>query len=547
MTTDRLVTAIRSDHGVSPPEAAALVFAAELEAAIEAFVVLSPGEFSDEPADFIAVLDACSETAPQAPAAAPRAPALSRDPALCNLTLAEASAELASGGVSSVELTRACLDRAERLGPRSNAFIWLDPDLALAQAATADARRSAGEAGPLLGVPMAHKDMFAMDGRRSTCGSLIRREHRPAERATALARLEEAGAVTLGGLNMAEFAQGPTGHNLFFGDCRNPWNEAHIAGGSSSGPGAALADRLVFGALGSDTGGSIRIPASCCGITGLKPTAGRVSRHAAMPLSFSMDCIGPMARTAQDCALMLTAIAGYDHRDRTSSSQSVPDYAAGLDGDIRGMRIGVPDRFRDSCAADVRSAFETSLAVLAQRGAVISSVILPSMDRLSAYSAIISRVELATLHATWMRERPQDYSASVSNRIYPNYRLSGVHYVEALRGRGAVLRKFIDEAFEIVDVLALPTIPDAIPTRAETDVDRRGQDAVKRFLSPATNTRAFNFLGLPALSTPCGFDASGLPVGLQLAGRPFAEARLLHVADAYQRDTAWHRLSPREP
>lgn len=546
MNADSLVAAIRSDHGVSPPGAAALVFAAELEAAIADFADLPPGAFCDEPADFLRVLDEARETdaRPRRAQAADRSPLPSGS--LCELSLAELSRLLAKGAVSSVEATQACLDRFDSLGPRSNAFIWIDPALALSQAAAADARRRRGESGPLLGAPMAHKDMFAMDGRRSTCGSRIRAGDRPPGRATALARLEAAGAVTLGGLNMAEFAQGPTGHNPHFGDCRNPWNVAYVSGGSSSGSGAAVADGLAFGALGSDTGGSIRIPASCCGIVGLKPTAGRVSRHGAMPLSFSMDCIGPMARTARDCAIMLSAIAGCDERDRTTSAAPVADYAAGLDGDLRGVRIGACVQPVAPAGDAVRSAFEQALDVLAARGAVVSRVDLPRMDRLAAYSAVVSRVELATLHAAWMRERPQDYSASVSNRIYPNFRISGVHYVEALRERGPTLRAFLAAAFATIDVLALPTIPEPIPTRAETDVDRLGGAAVRRFLSLSANTRAFSYLGLPALSAPCGFDPNGLPIGLQLVARPFAEDRLLHVADAYERDAGWRR-PPEDP
>lgn len=465
---------------------------------------------------------------------------------LADMSLAQAAAAMERRDIGAEQLVEACFARIERDEPAVNAFIWSDREAALEAARDLDRRRGDGKlTSPLHGIPLAHKDMFANDGRLATCGSSIRRAHRPAGRATAVARLGEAGAITVGGLNMAEFAQGPTGHNPHFGDCRNPWNGSYISGGSSSGSGAAVAARMVFGSLGSDTGGSVRIPAACCGVTGLKPTWSRVSRHGAMPLSFSMDCIGPLARSAEDCAILLQAIAGADAADATASTRQVPDYRAALTGDLRGMRIGLP---RNGFAAEVddavQAAFEAALGVLVARGATVRPVDLPAMDAVAACSAVVSRVELAACHAQWMRSRAGDYAESVSGRIYPNYAIPGALYVEALRRRAYVLADFAGPVFAQVDVIATPTIPKMIPTRAETDIESGAEGVVRRFLSPSANTRPFSYLGLPAISVPCGFDPGGLPIGLQLAGRPFGEARLLRAADALQRDTDWHRRAP---
>lgn len=465
---------------------------------------------------------------------------------LADLTLAEAADAMAKREISAEQLVDACFARIDRDDDAVNAFIWSDREAAREAARNLDRERATTRiVAPLHGIPVAHKDMFANAGRLSTCGSAIRREHRPQGRATPVARLEAAGAITLGGLNMAEFAQGPTGHNPHVGDCRNPWNGDIISGGSSSGSGAAVAARMVFGSLGSDTGGSVRIPAACCGVTGIKPTWSRVSRHGAMPLSFSMDCIGPLARTAQDCAILLQAIAGADTADPTASARPVPDYRAALTGDLRGMRIGLPrNGFATDVDAPVQAAFEAALDVLAARGATIMAIDLPAMDAVSACSAVVSRVELAACHAQWMRTRPGDYAESVSGRMYPNYAIPGALYVEALRRRASVLDDFAGPVFAQVDLIATPTIPKMIPTRAETDIESGEEGVVRRFLSPSANTRPFSYLGLPAISAPCGFDPRGLPVGLQLAARPFGEARLLRAADALQRDTDWHRHAP---
>jgi aspartyl-tRNA(Asn)/glutamyl-tRNA(Gln) amidotransferase subunit A len=466
---------------------------------------------------------------------------------LADLTLVEAAQAVRDGDASSRDLLDACWERMEDLNPIVNATIWLDREAAEEAAAKADAARDTPAwLGPLFGVPLAHKDMYYQAGKPCTCGSRLRRDFVPEYTATVIERLSTAGAYSFAGLNMAEFAQNPTGHNREFGDCHNPWNPPYISGGSSSGSGAAVAARFVYAALGSDTGGSIRLPASACGVTGLKPTQTRVSRYGAMPLSFTLDNVGPLARTARDCARIMALIAGRDPKDPTSSHLPVPDYEGALDGDLRGMRIGIPTTyFFDNADPAVTAAVEQAVEVLCARGAGVVRLALPVMDAVTGYGGIISRVEAAAIHAEWMRHRSQDYAQHLSGRMYPGYAIPSPYYVESLSRRGPVLRAFAEEVFGQVDVLATPTIRTALPTLAETDIDHGPAGTEEKFMAVSANTRPFNYLGLPAISIPCGFDGNGCPIGLQLAGRPFAEARLLRMADAYQQDTDWHaRLPP---
>jgi len=465
---------------------------------------------------------------------------------LDGLSLVDAAEAVRKREVSSVALLEACLSEMDAHEAQVNATIWVDREGAYASARAADAALAGGAApGPLHGLPLAHKDMYYQAGRISTCGSEIRRGFVPEVTATVIARLAGAGAYAFAGLNMAEYAQNGTGHNRHYGDCRNPWNPPYVTGGSSSGSGAALAARFTYAALGSDTGGSIRLPASANGVTGLKPTQTRVSRYGVMPLSFSADNVGPLTRSARDCARVMSVIAGHDGHDPTSADVPVPDYEAGLNGDLRGVRVGVPQTyFLDGVDPPVLAAFEAALDVLAGRGASLVRLPLPLMDAVTAYVAVVSRVEAATIHAASMRERPQDLATHINARVFAGYAIPGTYYVEALSRRGPVLRAFAAEVFGQVDVLASPTIRTGLPTLAETDIDSgpAGTEAVA--LGISANTRPFNYLGLPALSVPCGFDPNGLPIGLQLAARPFAEALLLRAGDAYQRDTDWHTRRP---
>ena len=467
---------------------------------------------------------------------------------LHNLTLAEASAAIQARRVSAVELLQAQLARARAVQPAVNAFIRIDEEQAMAQAQALDAQAARGHfLGPLHGVPMAHKDMFYRAGLVTTCGSAIRRSTRADTTATALQRLDAAGAVDFGTLNMAEFAYGPTGHNVHFGAARNPWNTAHITGGSSSGSGAAVAARACFGALGSDTGGSVRLPASLCGVTGLKVTYGRVSRAGAMPLSYSMDTIGPLARTALDCAMMLQALAGPDPHDPTTPSQPVPDYVARLRQPLGALRVGVPNQFfHDDLDPVVARCIEDARRTLSSLGCRLVPVDIPDMRPAEVAATHVIAAEAAALHGNWLRNRSGEYSPQVRARLMRGLAVPAPRYIDALRLRGELLQRFLDEVFSQVDVLHIPSLAIPTPTLAEADVG--GGERMDRILALLTRLqRPFNFLGLPSIALPCGFTGNNIPVGMQIAGRPFAEDVVLHLAHAFQQATDWHSRQPALP
>jgi len=460
-------------------------------------------------------------------------------------SLVEVAADLAAGRVSSVELTRAALARAHALQPALNCFISIDDDTALAEARAADTARSAGRSlGSLHGVPLAHKDMYYRAGAISSCGSEVRRDFRPAITATVLERFHAAGAVTIGRLNMTEFALGPTGHNAIWGDCRNPWNNAHVPGGSSSGSGASVAARIVYASLGSDTGGSTRLPASANGATGIKPTHSLVSRHGVMGLSFSVDTPGPIARSAVDLARVLKVIAGHDPLDSTTSQLAVPDYEALLPRSIAGLRIGVPTNyFFDAVDPAIADAIEAALAVLQSLGARRVPVQVPLAERLSELSRALVYSEATALHAHYLRTHAADYSPQVRVRASTGLAIPAATYVEALQLRSVLLRRFVEQVFGACDVLVAPTLAIPVPTLAETGVGA-GEAMWPIIARLVQCTAPFNYLGVPALSMPVGFDARGLPIGMQLIGKPFAEARLLRVAAHYQTASDWHLRAP---
>ena len=467
---------------------------------------------------------------------------MSSEPALMSLTaVAKAIAERR---LSSHELTRSCLHRIARWQPHINAFMSIEAEAALKAADEADAALAAGRnLGPLHGVPLAHKDMYYDAGKVVTCGSLIRRDFVATTTSTALRRLRDAGSIRLGSLQMAEFAYGPTGHNAHFGAVRNPFAPDHITGGSSSGSGAAVAARLTFAALGSDTGGSVRMPAHFCGVTGLKTTYGRISRAGAMPLSQSLDTVGPLARSAADCALLLALMAGADPDDPTASMAPVTDYVAATTAPIKGLRIGVPTAFYvDDLDADIATVLNHTIAVLRREGADIVKVELPDQRQLSAACQLVLAVEAAAFHKRWLIERPQDYGPQVLMRLQNGLAIPGVTYLEALRWRGPALAAHI-AATRDVDAVLAPVAPVAAPTIAESDVGTSpGAEAAIQRLTRFT--RPINYLGLPALSVPAGFTGKGLPVGLQLIGRSFDEATLLRIGAAFQRATDFHERVP---
>jgi aspartyl-tRNA(Asn)/glutamyl-tRNA(Gln) amidotransferase subunit A len=470
---------------------------------------------------------------------------MSTEPALMSLT-AVAKA-IAAKQFSSHEVTRACLHRIAQWQPHLNAFMAIEAEAALKAADEADAALAKGNnRGVLHGVPLAHKDMYYDAGKVVTCGSLIRRDFVATSTSTALQRLKDAGTIRLGSLQMAEFAYGPTGHNAHYGAVHNPWSLDHITGGSSSGSGSAVAARLTFAALGSDTGGSIRMPAHFCGVTGLKTTWGRVSRAGAMPLSQSLDTVGPLAQTAEDCALLLGLMAGADPEDLTASSAPVPDYLAATKASIKGLKIGVPTSFYvDDLDPDVARSLDETLAVLKREGADIVKVELPDQRQLSAASQLVLAVEATAFHKRWLIERPQDYGPQVLMRLQNALAIPGVTYLEALRWRGAALAAHV-AATAKVDAVIAPAAPVPAPTIAESDVGNTpGAEAVIQRLTRFT--RPVNYLGLPSLAIPSGFAKGGLPVAMQLIGRSFDEETLLTIGAAFQRATDFHAKVPKAP
>ncbi len=468
---------------------------------------------------------------------------MSGEPAL--MTLVALAKAIAEKKISSREATQSCLARIAQWQPRLNAFMAIEQDAALAAAGAADAALAKGASrGVLHGVPLAHKDMYYDAGKVVTCGSKIRRDFVATTTSTALQRLKDAGTVRLGSLQMAEFAYGPTGHNAHFGAVHNPWNLDHITGGSSSGSGAAVAARLTSAALGSDTGGSVRMPAHFCGVTGLKTTVGRVSRAGAMPLSQSLDTVGPLAQSAEDCALLLGLMAGADPEDPTAITGPLPDYMAATRQPMQGITIGVPNAFYvDDLDPEVARVLDETVATLRREGAEIVKVELPDQRQLASASQLVLAVEAAAFHKRWMIERPQDYGPQVLMRLQNGLAVPAISYLEAMRWRGPALSAHV-AATAGVDAVIAPVSPIPAPTIAESDVGNSPEaDAVLPRLTRFT--RPVNYLGLPALSIPSGFTKSGLPVGLQLIGRSFDEATLLRIGAAFQRVTDFHARVPK--
>jgi aspartyl-tRNA(Asn)/glutamyl-tRNA(Gln) amidotransferase subunit A len=477
-------------------------------------------------------------------------------------SVTELAAALAARRLSSVELTQACLDRIAR-ADALNAFITLDPARSLAQARAADARIARGEGGPLTGIPIAHKDIFCAQGWLTTCGSKMLANFVAPYDAHVVESLDRAGAVLLGKTNMDEFAMGSSNESSHFGPVRNPWHTGFVPGGSSGGSAAAVAARLVPCATGTDTGGSIRQPAALCGISGIKPTYGRVSRYGMIAFASSLDQGGPLARTAADLAVLLGAMAGFDPRDSTSLDRPQEDYGRDLERPLAGLRIGLPrEYFGPGMADDVRRAVEEAIAAFRKLGATTVEVALPNTglavpayyviapaeasSNLSRYDGVrygYRAPEYADLADMYCKTRAQGFGPEVKRRILVGtYVLShgyyDAYYLQAQRVRRLIARDFAD-AFRRCDVILGPTSP-TVAFR----VGEKAADPVTMYLNDIYTTAA-NLAGLPALSIPCGFGAEGLPVGLQLAGDYFAEARLLNVAHQYQRATDWHvRIPP---
>lgn len=465
---------------------------------------------------------------------------------LALMELHEVAEAIAARKTTSVAATEACLARIEAWQPRVNAFLRLSKDKALARAAAMDKEIASGKRRSALhGVPLAHKDMYYRKGEISTGGSEIRRNWAAPVTATVLEKLDEAGAVELGFLNMAEFAAGPTGHNVHHGHCRNPWDQSRVTGGSSSGSGASVAARMVFGALGSDTGGSIRLPASACGVVGMKATYGRVSRAGAVARSWSLDHVGPLTRSVRDNARMLGIVAGADPRDSTTSEKPVPDYEANIDGGVAGLRIGMAlPHGLVPVDPQIATAIEAAAAALGKAGAKISQATFPDFTALYRAAEVMVKCEAAAMHRPWM-EADAPYANQVRSRMEAGFFIPATHYIDALRLRAHFVQEFLDTAMDGVDAVLLPAIPFPLPTIEETDVEKSGGPATLTMVGRFTGlTRPFNTLGLPTLSVPCGFDSNGAPIGLQLVGRPFTEALLYRIGHAYQGVTDFHKRVP---
>lgn len=479
---------------------------------------------------------------------------------LHKLTVHEAHEFLSAGHITSVELTEALLDRIMAVDNDLKAYLTLTPDLALEQARAADARRQAGEDNPLLGIPMAVKDLIITEGVPTTAGSRILENFLPPYNATAIQKLYDAGAVLLGKTNLDEFGMGSSTENSAFFDTRNPWDLERVPGGSSGGSAAAVAADEALFALGTDTGGSIRQPASLCGIVGLKPTYGRVSRYGLIAYASSLDQIGPLTKTVRDAALVLNAIAGYDPCDSTSVDRPVPDYTAGLKGEIRGVRLAVPrEYFVEGMEPGVESAVRAALDTLTGLGAEVEEVSLPHTDyALPTYyliapaeaSANLARydgvkyglsVPADEMWESFRRTRGQGFGPEVKRRIMlGTYALSAGYY-EAYYKKAQQIRTLIRQDFDQVlqscDVVVAPTSPTTAFRLGE-----RIDDPLQMYLSDIF-TLSVNLAGLPGISVPCGFS-NGLPVGLQFIGRPFEEAILLQVAHAYEQATEWRSMRP---
>lgn len=464
---------------------------------------------------------------------------------LCTLTLAEQARLLRTRQASPVELLESTFRQIKRLDGRLNAYVTIMRDSAMAEARAAESEIARGSyRGPLHGIPIALKDLLYTKGVRTTGGSKILADFVPDEDATVVRRLKEAGAVLTGKTGMHEFAYGPVGTNPHYGDVRNPWDLERVTGGSSSGSAAAVATFMCSAALGSDTGGSIRIPASLCGLVGIKPTYGRVSRYGALPCAWSLDNVGPLARTAEDTALVLTAIAGYDPKDPASSRVSVADYASDLSRSVSGTRVAVLREYTtDPMEPDVVSAFWAAIEALKGLGMSVEEISMPVVESAIGASTAILATEVSCYHEENLRTRPGDYGADVRARLESGLLIAATDYVKGQRIRRLLVDRFVD-LLQRYDVVVCPTEPTTAPRFDQDSVQYDGYTEL-RGPSLVRHTRLFNLNSLPTLSVPCGFASNGMPVGLQVAAAPFAEGTALRVAHAYEQATPWHTRVPK--
>lgn len=476
-------------------------------------------------------------------------------------SLAELSAMLEAGEVTSVELTQAFIDRIKQHDVELNSFITVTEELALAQAKAADEKRQAGQAGPLTGVPIAHKDIFCTEGVRTSCGSKMLDNFISPYNATVVEKLMDAGVVMLGKTNMDEFAMGSSNETSFYKPVKNPWNTQAVPGGSSGGSAASVAARLAPASTGTDTGGSIRQPAALCGITGLKPTYGRISRYGMIAFASSLDQAGPMAQSAEDCALLLNAMAGFDRRDSTCLEQEVDDYSANLNQPLNGLRIGLPkEYFGDGLDPEIANIVKTAIQQYKDMGAEIIDISLPNTHLAVPVYYVVAPAECSSnlsrfdgvrfgyrctepkdLEDLYKRSRGEGFGDEVKRRIMVGTYALSAGYYDAYYLKAQQIRRMISDdftqAFKQVDVIMGPTAPSTA-----FNIGEKTDDPVSMYLSDIY-TIAVNLAGLPGMSIPAGFS-NNMPVGLQIIGNYFDESRLLNVAHQYQQQTDWHKQIP---
>ena len=457
---------------------------------------------------------------------------------LTSLTLSEAGQMISRKEISPVELTRAHLERIARLDPAINSFITVTAESALQAARQAEEAIGRGEyRGPLHGIPLAVKDLYETAGVRTTAGSKFFAETVPEADCVAIRKLKESGAVLLGKLNLHEIALGVTNKNPHFGACHNPWDLARSPGGSSGGSGAALAAHLCLGSLGSDTGGSIRIPSSLCGVVGLKPTYGRVSLRGVIPLSWNLDHAGPMARRVRDAGILLQAIAGYDPEEAYSVNYPTEDYLSRLHGGIEGWRVALAsDEFFGKADPEVLALVSQAARTFAGLGAQVEEAPFPGGYEAASANGLMTTSDAAAFHRERMKTRPEDFGADVLQRLRAGAAYTSTEYILARRTQTELRRRF-QRFFDDYDVLLTPTTPIPAPPL-------EGPDAVEQARRLTRFTAPFNLTGLPALSLPCGFTQAGLPVGLQIVSRSWAEAQVLRAGYAYEGATEWHLKKP---
>lgn len=461
---------------------------------------------------------------------------------IADLELTELARYIAAGEISACDAVEASLEALETVGRKLNCTVATYRDEAIAVAQAADRDRACGVIrGPLHGVPLAHKDLFDVAGRVVAAGSLVRADWRADGTASAMRKLADAGAINLGSLHMSEFAMSPTGYNAHLGRCLNPWNFEHITGGSSSGSGAAVGARLVAASLGSDTGGSARVPAAACGITALKPTYGLVGKDGVVPLAHSLDCISPMARSAADCALLLDVVAGPEPADPGTLQAPRIRYSEALVQRPDSIVLGIlPEKMLANVDPQIRAILDQAVGVFRGMGATIVEADIESLESINVLNRTLLVTEAAAYHRRDLALRPMDFSPHVRRRLQTGLYLPATRYVEALTLRGKMARRFVERAFANATLLLMPCIPVPVPP---VSADRDGE-AGTGASDIMDFTRAINYLGLPAASVPAGFTDDGLPAGFQLVGHHFDEAGILSAAHAFQQVTDWHRRAP---